>query len=329
MRGVIEAALESARLAGAIYADVRIVDSQHQEISVASGRLEGVVSGSSLGIGVRAIADGHWGFAATYDVSTGSAAGVAKQAVAIARASALVPSPALVLADVSPVEDSWRGPWDIDPFAVSIEDKLAVLLAADEEMRNTSPRVTLTKAELGFHKYRKMFGSSLGSFIEQEWIESGAGITAYALGDGEVVPRSYPNSHRGAWMQAGWEFVLALDLVGNAARVADQAAAILSAPDIEPGEIDLIIDGSQVALQVHESIGHPTELDRVLGDEAAFAGTSFLGLKDLGSLKYGSEFVTVTADATIPGPSARSDTTTRACRLSEATSCATGSSKAS
>ncbi len=301
MRGVIEAALESARLAGASYADARLVDTQHEELSVASGRLEGVVSSSSLGIGVRVIAEGHWGFAATRDVSDDAGARVAKQAVAIARASALVPSAPVVLADLAPVQDSWRGPGEIDPFSVSVEDKLEVLLAADEAMRQASGSVNLTKAELGFYKVRKVFGSSLGSYIDQEWIESGAGITAYALGDGEVVPRSYPNSHGGAWMQAGWEFVLALDLPGNASRIAEEASALLSAPDVEAGEVDLIIDGSQLALQVHESIGHPAELDRVLGDEAAFAGTSFLDLGDVGSLRYGSELVTVTADATLPG----------------------------
>ncbi len=301
MRGVIEAALESARLAGATYADVRVVDTQHESLSVASGRLEGIVSTSSLGIGVRAIADGHWGFAATRDVTDEAAASVAKQAVAVARASASVPSPPIALADVDTVQDRWIGPSGVDPFGVSVEDKLAVLLAADEAMRTANDKVKLTKAELGFYKFHKTFGSSLGSFIEQEWTESGAGMTAYALGGGEVVPRSYPNSHGGAWMQAGWDFVLALDLVGNATRIAEEAAALLSAPDVEAGETDLIIDGSQVALQVHESIGHPSELDRVLGDEAAFAGTSFLGLSDVGSLRYASDFVTVTADATIPG----------------------------
>lgn len=301
MRGIVEDALEAARLAGASYADARIVDTCHEDISVASGRLESLASNESLGIGVRVIADGCWGFAASRDVTREGAARVAREAVAIARASALAPGPAVLLADVTPVEDSWTGPFEIDPFTVNIEDKLEILLAADEAMRAQSPAIRLTKAEMGFFKVRKWFGSSIGPFIEQQWIESGAGITAYALDGNEVVPRSYPNSHGGAWMQAGWEFVTALDLSGNAPRIAEEAAAILAAPDVEPGECDLIIDGSQVALQVHESIGHPTELDRVLGDEAAFAGTSFLGLGDVGKLKYGSEFVTVTADATLPG----------------------------
>ncbi len=161
--------------------------------------------------------------------------------------------------------------------------------------------VTITKAHCGFYRERKWFGSTDGAFTEQSWIESGAGIVAYAVKDGEVVSRSYPNSHGGGWEQAGWEYVLRLDLLGQAARVAEQAAALLSAPECDSGTVDLIIDGSQMALQVHESIGHPTELDRVLGEEAAFAGTSWVGLRDVGTLVYGSDKVTVTADATVAG----------------------------
>jgi TldD protein len=141
----------------------------------------------------------------------------------------------------------------------------------------------------------------VGSYIEQSWIESGCGISAQVVGEGEVLARSYPDSHGGAWQQAGWEAVLAADLAGNAPRVASEAAALLQAKECPAKETTIVIDGSQLALQVHESIGHPTELDRVLGDEAAFAGTSFLSLEDLGSLAYGSSIVNVTADATVPG----------------------------
>ena len=161
--------------------------------------------------------------------------------------------------------------------------------------------MSITKAHLGFRRERKWFGSTEGARTEQLAIESGGGIVAYAIKDGEVVNRSYPNSHGGAWGQAGWEYVEAMDLAGHAPRVAEEAAALLTAPFVEPGTRDLIIDGSQVGLQVHESIGHPTELDRVLGEEAAFAGTSWVNLADVGSLRYGSEFVTVTADATVSG----------------------------
>jgi TldD protein len=299
LKDIIAAALSAATTAGATYADARLVDTSIEEIGVASGVVEGVQRSDSFGIGVRAIADGAWGFASSNDVTPDSVVRVAREAVAIARASALVSNAPVHLAPVEPALGTWSSHTDIDPFAVSLEDKLALLLAADEALRS-EPAVKLTKAELGFRRQHSWFGSTEGALIEQTVVESGAGIVAYAVADGEVVSRSYPNSHGGGWSQAGWEYVLGLDLVGNAPRVAEQAAALLTAPYVEPGTRDLIIDASQMALQVHESIGHPTELDRVLGEEAAFAGTSFVTLDDIGSLRYGSELVTVTSDGTVP-----------------------------
>jgi len=297
---IIAAALNAAQLAGASYADARIVDTSREELQIASGVVEAVERSDSFGIGVRALIDGAWGFASSRTVTADEAAHVARHAVAIARASAMVAGAPVALTPVEPARGTWSGPVGIDPFQVPLEDKLALLIAADEALR-AQPEVTLTKAHMGFFRERKWFGSTEGAMTEQSVIESGAGIVAYAIGEGEVVSRSYPNSHGGGWEQAGWEYITRLDLVGNAPRVAEQAAALLSAPFVEPGMRDLIIDGGQVALQVHESIGHPTELDRVLGEEAAFAGTSFVGLGDVGTLQYGSEHVTVTSDATISG----------------------------
>jgi TldD protein len=145
---------------------------------------------------------------------------------------------------------------------VSLEDKLGLLLEADDILRSQEG-VSISSARLGFYRVHNYFGSSVGSYIEQSHVESGCGIAAYAVGDGEVLTRSYPNSHGGAWEQAGWESVLAVDLVGNAPRVAEEAVALLSAKECPATETTLIIDGSQLALHVHESIGHPTELDRV------------------------------------------------------------------
>jgi TldD protein len=300
LNDLIAAALEATKAAGASYADVRIVDSSHEEISVANGVVEGVERSESLGIGVRAIADGAWGFSSTREVTPDAVVRIAREAVAIARASALVAAAPVTLSPLEPARGTWASRVDIDPFAVSLEEKLALLTAADEALR-AEPRVTITKAHLGFKRQRIWFGSTEGALTEQAITESGAGIVAYAVADGEVVSRSYPNSHGGGWSQAGWEYVKSLDLVGHAPRVAEQAAALLSAPYLDPGTRDLILDGSQTSLQVHESVGHPTELDRVLGDEAAFAGTSFVRLEDIGSLVYGSEHVTVTSDATVPG----------------------------
>jgi TldD protein len=300
VRGFVSECVEAALAAGADYADVRVVDTAEQGLSVRTGRLEGIESAESFGFGVRVLVDGAWGFAASRDLSGDQAAQVARRAVAIGRASRLAPGDPVALADLDAYEDTWEGTCEQDPFAVGVEDKLELLLEADRIMRQNSA-VAVTSAHVGFYRVHKYFGSSLGSYIEQQHVESGCGIVAYAIADGEVLSRSYPNSHGGAWQQAGWEAVLAADLPGNAARVAEEAEQLLSAKACPATETTLIIDGSQLALQVHESIGHPTELDRVLGDEAAFAGTSFLTLDDLGSLRYGSDIVNVTADATVPG----------------------------
>ncbi len=300
MREIVESALDAARFAGASYADVRVVDTTEEEVSVSSGRVEGVQSSSSVGVGVRVIADGSWGFAATSIMTREGAVGAARKAVDIAKASGILAGEPVRLAEVQPVEDSWTGPCEKDPFKVSLDKKIALLVAADEAMR-AQEGIALTKSSLGFQFTRKAFGSSDGSYIEQEYTESGGGIGAYAIGDGDVLTRSYPNSHGGQWVQGGWEVIKGFDLVGNAPRVAEEAVQLLSAPPCPTGTTDLIIDASQLALQVHESVGHPTELDRVLGDEAAFAGTSFLNLDDLDVLRYGSDHVSITADATVPG----------------------------
>lgn len=300
MKEHIAAALDAATLAGATYADARVVETRHERLSVRTGHVEGIESGESLGIGIRTIADGAWGFAATSDLTPGGIVNTARQAVALARAAATTASTPVSLSPVGCFTDTWTGPCSIDPFAVSLDDKLALLLLTDDVLR-VEEKVRVTSASMGFIAVRKVFGSTEGSLIEQSYVESQAGIAAFAIGDGEMLPRSYPNNLGGQAVQGGWEAILALDLPGNAPRVAEQAAALLTAAPCPAGEKTIIIDGSQMALQVHESIGHPTELDRVLGDEAAFAGTSWVGIPDLGTLRYGSEYVTVTSDATIPG----------------------------
>jgi TldD protein len=300
VKSFASACLDAAVAAGATYADVRIVDTSHENVSVRTGRLEGVESSRSAGFGVRVIVDGAWGFAAASDLDDSAAARVATQAVEIAKASSLVLGRRLDLSAVEAQQGEWEGPCETDPFEVSLEDKLEILFAADELLR-AEEAVKVSSAQLGFHKVDKHFASTVGSHIRQRHVESGMGLVAYAVGEDEVLPRSYPNSHGGAWEQAGWESVVAADLVRNAPRVSEQAAQLITAKECPSGATTIVIDGSQLALQVHESIGHPTELDRVLGDEAAFAGTSFLTLSDLDTLQYASEIVSVTADATVEG----------------------------
>jgi TldD protein len=300
MKDIVALALDAASAAGASYADARVVQTRHEDISVRTGRVEAIGSTESLGVGIRVIADGAWGFAATADLTADGVRSAATQAVALAHAAATTRREPVALAPVGAYRDTWTGPCEIDPFSVPLDDRIALLLAADEALRVESA-VKISGASLGLLRVDKVFGSSEGSLIEQSYTESQAGIVAYAIGDGEVLPRSYPNSLGGQAVQGGWEAILSLDLVGNAPRVGEQAAALVTAAECPAGRTTVIIDSSQIALQVHESIGHPTELDRILGDEAAFAGTSFVGLDDVGRLRYGSEHVTVTCDATIPG----------------------------
>ena len=300
MRDLVALALDAARLAGASYADARAVETRRETLSVRTGRVEGIENAESLGVGIRVIADGAWGFAATSTLTADGIRAAAREAVALARAAATTLRRPVRLTEVGTFNDTWTGPCVIDPFGVSLDEKLAVLMAADEAMR-AHDAVKITSSAMDFLHVHKVFGSTEGSMIEQSYHESQAGITAYALGGGEVLPRSYPNSHGGQAVQGGWEAILGLDLAGSAPRVGEQAAALLSAAPCPADITTIILDSSQVALQVHESIGHPTELDRVLGDEAAFAGTSWVGLGDLGTLRYGSEQVSITADATTPG----------------------------
>jgi TldD protein len=299
MRSIVSAALDAADAAGASYADVRLVDTLTQSLSMRTGRVDEVSSSASFGLGVRVLADGAWGFSSTSAVTETEAVRVARDAVAIARASASVIGTPVVLSDLAPCEGRWDGPCAQDPFEVPVERKLELLASADEALRSESA-VKVSHAHLGFVKVNKVFASTIGTYVEQTYCESGAGLVAFAVGD-EVLPRSYPNSNGGDHTQGGWEKVEALDLAGNAPRVSAEAAALLTARPCPSATTTLVIDGSQLALQVHESIGHPTELDRVLGEEAAFAGTSFLDLGDLGNLQYGSPIVNVTADATVPG----------------------------
>ncbi|MGB4592250.1 MAG: TldD/PmbA family protein, partial [Coriobacteriia bacterium] len=285
MHDFVNAALDAARLAGASYADARVVHEREERISVRSGRVDALESSESLGIGVRVISEGAWGFAATRELDPDSIAACARQAVAIARASTLTSHAPVLLSDVGVFRDTWSGTCEIDPFTIPLEDKLALLLSADEALR-VPKEVAVSTAHLGFLSVTKLFASTEGSVIEQSYTESSGGIVAFALGDGEMLPRSYPNSHGGQAVQGGWEAILALDLAGHAPRVAQEAAALVSAIPCPSTETTVIIDGSQLGLQVHESVGHPTELDRVLGDEAAFAGTSFVRVEDIDALQY-------------------------------------------
>lgn len=293
-------AVAVAAAAGATYADARIVDLAAEHLAVRNGKVEGVQQSASTGLGVRVIAGGRWGFAATGDLASSAVDGAARLAVEVAGAGGLAPGPDVRLAEVEPAVDTWATPLVEDPFLVPLGDKLDLLVRATETMGQVDG---VKLAEGRFHAWsrRSRFISSEGADIAQTIVQCGAGIAATAVGDAETQTRSYPNSFGGDYGTQGYELVRALDLVGHAGRVGEEAVQLLAAPVCPAGETTLVLDGSQVALQVHESIGHPVELDRVLGTEAAYAGTSFLTPGDIGRLHYGSPLLNVVADATTPG----------------------------
>jgi TldD protein len=300
MRDLAMRALDTAQAQGAQYADARVVRFKSESVEVRNHNVEALSSDESLGFGVRVIVDGFWGFAASHKMTMDEADAVAAKAVRIARASALVRGPRADIGAPQSGNGTYRTPVQKDSFAVSLDDKVALLLRTTETMMR-APNIVSAEASIYSQREDKIFASSEGAYIEQELYETGCGIEATAVDEGEVQNRSYPNSvgrHQGT---EGWEFVERYDLEGNAARVAEEASALLRAKSMQPGTTTVILDGSQVALQIHESCGHPIELDRVLGTEAAFAGTSFLTTEKLNTFRYGSDLVNMTADATIPG----------------------------
>ncbi len=300
MEDLTRRALERALQAGATYADVRVVRRTTENIQTKNGHVEAVSSGESAGFGVRVLADGAWGFASSRQIDAEEMERVAELAVRIARASALVKQADVSLAPVEPARGRFESPCQKDPFEVPLAEKTALLLDADAALRR-SPRVTVSEATMDFFREEKTFASTEGSYLEQTKTESGAGVVATATEAGEVQVRSYPAAFGGDYAAAGYEFIEGLDLVRGAETAGQEAGELLDAPQCPSGETDIILEGQQLALQVHESCGHPIELDRVFGTEASYAGTSFLTTDKRNTFRYGSDIVNLTADATLPG----------------------------
>lgn len=290
-----EWALNRAELLGASYADARVVASKDRYVSTKNGAVGQVNLSESLGIGIRVIADGAWGFASTDRLTREEVERAASEAVRIARASATVKKHDLILAPEHKFEDEWSSPVAKDPFQTSLEDNIELLLRVDAELRRVAG-VTLAEGALHFRKIEQFFLSTIGSAIRQTRYLTGGGYAALAFTGNEIHKRSYPNSFGGQFQTRGYELIDELRLVENAPRVAEEVVALHKADPCPEGAWDLILDGSQVGLQIHESIGHPIELDRVLGSEANFAGGSFLTVDKLNHLRYGSEIVNVVAD---------------------------------
>ncbi|HEY7149190.1 MAG TPA: TldD/PmbA family protein [Gaiellaceae bacterium] len=296
MKSLAEAAVDAALGAGASYADARAVTIRRQFVITKNGQLDDVSDGESEGIGVRVLVNGAWGFAGIGRLDDDAARDTALRATEFARAA-----PGSHETSLAPVEahtGDYRTPLEKDPFSVPLSEKIDLCLRAEEGMKHADVKVTL--AMVRAQREHKVLVSSEGTNVEQDIYESGGGIDAYASADDISQIRSYPSQHSGVSGQGGWEFVEALGLDDAAPRIGEEAAALLRAPECPAGRTTVVLSPEQAIMQVHESVGHPTELDRVYGTEAAYAGTSFLSPADLGNLRYGSEQMNITADATTP-----------------------------
>lgn len=293
---VLAQALASAKKAGATYADARIVRRRTESIATREDHVVSVASGETYGIGVRVIADGAWGFASSAIVTNAAADETARKAVAIARAARPGLKRPVELAPAPVANGTWRTKMDVDPFEVPLADKAELLLSLWPLVKDV-PHVKFASGaieSLGEHKY---FASSEGTFVEQTQVRVWPAFSVTAVDAGQFESRAAEVPP----MQAGWEYVTKSSLQKDARRIAEDAVKKLKSPSVTPGKKDLILAPSNLWLTIHESVGHPTELDRVLGLEANYAGTSFAQPNNLGKLRYGSEIVTLFADKTVPG----------------------------
>ena len=299
MRDVTDRALDTATSRGASYADIRVVRRRDEQVTVKSGRVEAVASGENEGFGVRVLVDGAWGFASSHRLTPADADRVAAEAVRIARASATALRDPAVLDDRPPANGHYETPVAEDPFTVPLETKIGDLLAADEALRRVKG-IAFTESLYAAQRDDKVFAASDGSYVEQLITHTGAGLEANAIDGDEHQRRSYPDNG-GGWGSAGYELVRDFDLAGNAERIAQETLELIKAPQLPAGVRTIVLHPSQLYMQVHESCGHPTELDRAFGTEASYAGTSFLTTDKLGSFRYGSDLVDIVADATVDG----------------------------
>jgi TldD protein len=300
MRDLTDRALNTATSLGATYADVRIVRRREESIQVKTGRVEGVALGETEGFGVRVLVDGAWGFASSHRLELDEADRVAALAVRIAKASATALRHAVVLDGRPPATGTYETPVVEDPFRIPLERKIGDLLEADRRASSVKG-VTFTETMYAAQRESKTFAASDGSFTEQTITHIGSALEANAIEGDEHQRRSYPDAG-GGYRAAGYEFIREMDLAGHAEAYAEEAVALLSAPQCPPGRRTIVLDPSQLYLQIHESCGHPTELDRVFGTEASYAGTSFLTTDKLDEgFRYGSDLITIVADATAPG----------------------------
>jgi TldD protein len=290
--------LDIAAGLGADYTDVRFGMTRDEHIEVRNGVVSSLADGDSAGFSVRTLVNGAWGFASSAEISDTEIERVTGLAVTIARASAKVKSQPILLVPSQAYVDSYKTPVEIEPDTVPLGERVNLMLAAEKEVR-AAKGVTVARAWMDIWRTKKSFANSEGSKIEQELVQCGSAIHALAVGENDVQDRCYPGTG-GLYQTGGYEIIRKAQLLENARRVGEEAVQLLTAEQCPSGMMDIVLSGDQVSLQIHESIGHALELDRVLGWEANFSGTSFATLDKLGTFRYGSEQVNVVIDMTCP-----------------------------
>lgn len=294
----VSAALEAAKRGGASYADVRLHRRRAQDVAARDDHVERVSDVESYGVGVRVLVEGVWGFAAAPVVSPASAQAVAARALAVAAANQRLALARVELAPAPARVDLWQTPLTKDPFRVPVEDKAALLLELCRRLRSVRG-VPFASARISSRLEWKLFASSEGALLEQRIVRMGpdAAATAVDPTTGEFMGREWDGQPR----QAGWEWLEESGFTSLGAELAEEALEKLKAPSVAPGKKTLVLAPTNLFLTIHESVGHPTELDRALGHEANFAGTSFATPDLLGTLQYAAPQVTLFADRTTPG----------------------------
>jgi TldD protein len=293
-----ERVIDTATARGAAFCDVRFERSRSERAEVRNGEVSGLADERSDGYGIRALVDGAWGFASSNDLSAAGLDAAAARAVDAARAAATIAARRIGEPPGDRYIDTYVTPVERDPLDVSLNERIALLLDA-EKLLHSAPSITVGRAWIDLWRTEKFFFSSIGSRIAQTIVQSGSGMSALAVGNGDAQTRMWPGD-RGLYQSGGWEIIEAAQLRENAARIGEEAHALLSAPQCPSGVMDIVLGGSQVSLQIHESCGHAAELDRVLGWEANFSGTSFLSPAQIGTLHYGSPLVTIQIDNRLP-----------------------------
>lgn len=301
---ILSSLLSKAKKEGIDYADIRVIPSHREEtIIVKNGEVQQLTHTENIGFGVRVLTGGAWGFASCSTLDILEAEKSLAEAIALARASQMITKEPVRLFPVPPVaQGRFKTIVQKDPFDnISLEEKINTLLKVDQLLKQSSAKVAIREGSMTFSKTNKIWMNSEGSYIEQDLVESGAGIEAIAIFNEDVQRRSYPNSFRGNIGAAGYEFVEALHLEDHAIRIGEEAERLLYADICPDTRTDLILMPDQLCLQIHESIGHAIELDRILGSELTYAGGSFLSdyIDQLGEFKYGSSLVNIVSDATL------------------------------